>query len=224
MDHIILRVGESVKYSSMSLRKESTIRIGVIDAVEGVGSIRVTIFNGSDTVIPALFSSLPLLIEGNVSEVVPVSAVMKNVLILCQRFYSTGNGSINEVTVDSFEGMQDIYAVADTNTRDCFKVPSLMNFASRFQVSHASVGAYEDKTSLKMHLSMTTLIRIMQSTLRVMRINKQKIYTTEECSFSVYFIYYLRNLLLWISTRLTAKKKKPLISFTYPFTTRHCLS
>ena len=84
MDHIILRVGESVKYSSMSLRKESTIRIGVIDAVEGVGSIRVTILNGSDTVIPALFSSLPLLIEGNVSEVVPVSAVMKNVLMLCQ--------------------------------------------------------------------------------------------------------------------------------------------
>ncbi len=29
-----------------------------------------------------------------------------------------------------------------------------------------------------------------------MRINKQIIYTTEECSFSVYFIYYLRNLLL----------------------------
>ncbi len=49
------------------------------------------------------------------------------------------------MTVDSFEGMEDIYAVEDTNTRDCFKVPSIMNFASLRDLkclSHASMGSY----------------------------------------------------------------------------------
>ena len=47
-----------------------------------------------------------------------------------------------------------------------------------------------------MHLSLTSLTRKIQSGLRAVQVKRQKIFTTEECSFSLYFIYYLRNLLL----------------------------
>ena len=130
MAYVNYRLGECIKYTSTSVITGSTvIRLGVISAVEGTDSIIVTRLNVTDIQIPTQFCSISLLNEGDVPapEVVLKAATITNILVLCQRFYNTGQGL---GMVDCFQGMSDIFAIADSSTRDCFKIPHVMNVAS----------------------------------------------------------------------------------------------
>ena len=106
MAYVNYRLGECIKYNSPSVKNGSTVRLGVIEAFEGNDSIKVLILNVTDREIPTQFCKISLLIEGLVSEVVPKAAAITNILVLCQRFYNTGQGAFNRIMVDSFQGMQ----------------------------------------------------------------------------------------------------------------------
>ncbi len=114
---------------------------------------------------------MPILVEDQEFEVVNKGSVMNNILVLCEKFYNFGASTIKKsaTCVDIFEGMKHFYAVANTNAQGCFKIPAIMDFTTKRDlksVSYLSVAAYDDKSTFVMHLSMTSLIRRLQSGLR----------------------------------------------------------
>jgi hypothetical protein len=200
MEFINYKVGECIQFSTPSSNNIPSVRFGVIVGAVDSNNMKVTILSETAAVIDRLFS-MHVLEETQVTVTVAKDSIVKNILVLCEKYYDAGGGGVRkfDATVDIFEGMKDIYAVANTNTRACFTLPNALYVCSRRDlknVSLESLSVYDERSTLEMHLCLTSLTRKIQSGLRSVQVKRQKIFTTEECSFSLYFIHYLRNLLL----------------------------
>ena len=108
--------------------------------------ITATILSETAAVIDRLFR-MHVLEETQVT--VAKDSIVKNILVLCEKYYDAGGGGVRkfDATIDVFEGMKDIYAVANTNTRACFSLPNTLYVCSRRDlknVSLESLSVYDD--------------------------------------------------------------------------------